>query len=139
MPKYESLYRFTYNPQQYTGLNSPPIDYLEPRHQKLFELCAKYRLAFRIKRFIPDDFRKTNYTIAEAFLNEAYGLQMSGKQAKALYWAGQNIQQLKESIIEIARRGDLAGIKGIDQEILQRLKAILPEKLGGDQAELFRW
>jgi hypothetical protein len=42
-----------------------------------------------------------NYIVAERLLNKAYKLQMQGKVWCNLRWAGQNIQNLKESIEDI--------------------------------------
>ena len=104
IPKYEQLYGFSYNPEQYNGNYTPQLDYLLPKHRKLFELCEKYQLPFRIKRFVPNDYRKTNYLVAEKLLNEAYERQMLGKYWNNLFWAGQNIQNLTESVEIISQR-----------------------------------
>jgi len=39
IPKYEQLYGFSYNPEQYNGNYTPQLDYSMPKHRKLFELC----------------------------------------------------------------------------------------------------
>ena len=74
-----------------------------------------------MKRFIPDDFRKFNYMIAEELLNEAYELQCSGKPWTNLHWAGQNIQIQNESILNIASRGELKNIRNIDEVLEKRI------------------
>ena len=72
---------------------------------------------YRIKRFIPDDFRKLNYIISEKLLNHAYYLQMTGQIWSNIYWAGMNIQNLKESLAYIAARNELIKIRNVDRRI----------------------
>jgi len=115
--KYEKLYQFRYNPDSYEGTYEPKRSYVMKIHKKLFALCEKYNLVYRIKRFIPDDFRRINYLIAEKLLNEAYRLQMLGKPWSNLHWAGQNIQNLKESIADVAKRNQLQEIRNVNEEI----------------------
>jgi hypothetical protein len=115
--KYEPIYEFKYNPNYYDGTYEPKKDYCLKIHKKLFALCKRYNLSYRIKRFIPNDFRKENYLIAEKLLNKAYRLQMSGKTWNKLYWAGQNIQNLEESIVDIAKGGNLQKIRNVDEKI----------------------
>lgn len=38
---------------------------MQAQHKRLFALSQKHQLPYRVKRFIPDDWRKTNYRIAE--------------------------------------------------------------------------
>ncbi len=83
----------------------------------MLELCYRYDLNFRIKRFIPGDYRKLNYLISEIFLNKAYERQMKGISSKNLHWAGMNIQNLKESIAEVAKRCELQTIRNVNKEI----------------------
>jgi DNA repair photolyase len=120
--KYEELYKFKYNPDSYQGSYEPKRNYAIKIHKKLFELCERYNLAYRIKRFIPDDFRQKNYIIAEKLLNKAYESQMRGKAWSNLHWAGQNIQNLKTSIVEVEKRGELQGIRNVNEEIESFIK-----------------
>lgn len=115
--KYETLYGFKYDPNNYTGSYGPTGNYSKKINQRCFELCKKYHLPYRIKRFIPDDYRKMNYLLAEQLLNKAYELQALGKAHSQIFWAGQNIQNLKESIVEIAKRGELKKIRNVDEKI----------------------
>lgn len=115
--KYEQLYKFKYRLEDYDGTYEPTRSYIINIHKKLFALCEKYNIPYRIKRFIPNDFRKVNYLIAEKLLNEAYRLQMLGRAWSKLHWAGQNIQNLKESIVDIAKRGNLQKIRNVDDKI----------------------
>ena len=78
-----------------------------------------------MKRFIPDDYRKTNYTIAEKLLNEAYERQMLGKYWNSLFWAGQSIQNLTESIEAIAERHELMTIRNIEGEVKEKVQGYI--------------
>jgi DNA repair photolyase len=129
VPKYERLYNFSYNPEQYNGLYSPSLEYLLPKHQKLFELCEKHRLPYRIKRYIPNDYRKTNYLIAEELLNESYRRQMLDKAWSNLFWAGQNIQNLSESLEEIWQRNELSKIRNVEGDIKNQIESRLKDVL----------
>ncbi|MEW6607771.1 MAG: radical SAM protein [bacterium] len=114
---YEDLYQFKYNPDSYEGTYEPKKNYTLRKNKKLFALCQKHKIPYRIKRFIPDDFRRENYLIAEKLLNEAYELQILGKAWSNTHWAGQNIQNLNESIIDVAKRDDLQKIRNVNPEI----------------------
>ncbi|MEW6621027.1 MAG: radical SAM protein [bacterium] len=76
--RYEELYNFKYNPDFYDGDYEPTKDYIINLHKKIFALCEKYKIAYRIKRFIPQDFRKKSYLVAENLLNDAYHRQVCG-------------------------------------------------------------
>jgi DNA repair photolyase len=95
-------------------------------NQKLLDACEKHGLRHRMKRYIPNDYRKINYTIAEQLLNESYDLQITGKAWKPLFWVGQNIQNLKESIADVVSRGELSSIRGITKAMESRIRAFLP-------------
>jgi hypothetical protein len=113
--KYEELYQGEYTPEEgYRGKYEPQKRYLKQVHRKMLDLCEKYELNFRIKRYIPRDFRKQNYLIAEKLLNESYLSQMMGKPWTKTFWAGQNINNLGESIEDIAKRGELGKIRNVD-------------------------
>jgi len=115
--KYEELYRFKYHPDFYQGEFVPDFNYILDINKEIFELCDKYGIPVRMKRFIPDDYRKYNYIIAEKLLNKAYMLQSIGKAWSSIFWAGQNIQNLKESVVDIAKRGELTQIRNIGGKI----------------------
>lgn len=117
MEKYEGLYGFKYNPESYEGNYEPKKSYALKIHKKMFELCEKYEMPYRIKRFIPSDFRKINYLIAEKLLNQAYKQQMTGKPYSNTHWAGQNIQNLGESIVDVAKREELQKIRNVNSEV----------------------
>jgi DNA repair photolyase len=128
--KYLALYNAKISPGiGYNGNYGPNRSYTKQINQKMLELCEKYDLKYRIKRFIPDDFRKQNYMIAEEILNEAYNNQISGRPWKNLFWAGQNINNLKEPIAKIADRGELQTIRNIDAPLEQRIEKMLGPRM----------
>ncbi len=100
---------------------------------KLLAACKKYGLAMRAKRYIPGDYRKHNYIIAERLLNESYELQLAGGQWKGHFWAGQNVQMLKESIADVHARGGLRGIKGMTTSIAAEIAPWIPQRQGLDR------
>ncbi|UCB45737.1 MAG: radical SAM protein [Spirochaetota bacterium] len=114
---YENLYRFTYDPALYRGTYQPLRKYVAEKNLLMKNLCEKHSLACRIKRYIPDDYRKQNYRIAEHLLNQSYENQISGKTWTNIFWAGMNIQNLKEPIEEIAKRGDLKTVRNVNESI----------------------
>ncbi len=109
----------------YQGRYVPDKKYIKRISKTILQLCAKYQIPYRMKRFIPNDFRYLNYQISEEFLNQSYDLQMTGRPWTNLFWAGQNIQNLKESIADIAHRGELQKIRNVDQILEDRIWDIL--------------
>lgn len=85
-------------------------------------LCKEYKLDYRIKRFIPNDFRKDNYRIAEMLFNKAYEYQLQDKAWKSIYWAAHNIQNIKEPIVVIIKRNELKKIRNVNDEIALFIK-----------------
>jgi DNA repair photolyase len=63
----QSKYKDVLKPllELYRGQIYPPAKYARKLHSKLFNLCQEYKLDIRIKRWIPNDFRKWNYKISE--------------------------------------------------------------------------
>ena len=104
------------------------IDASPDINKKMFELCEKYNMPVRMKRFIPDDYRKYNYIIAEKLLNKAYVLQSTGKHWSNIYWAGQNIQNQKESVADIAKRGELRQIRNVGDKIEKMILEVIKGK-----------
>lgn len=126
LSQYEYLYQWKYQADKdYSGTYIPKAKFFRKVNQEMFSLCEKYRLPYRIKRFIPDDFRKVNYLIAEKFLNEAYFKQMTGKIWTKTFWAGQNINNLKEDIKETNKQGRLRTIRNVDSEIESKIKNLI--------------
>jgi len=124
--KFEELYQWKYTPDVgYAGRYEPLKSYAKKIHRKMLALCERYRISFRIKRYIPDDFRKLNYLVAESLLNESYLAQMQGKAWMSTFWAGQNINNLAESISGIAQRGELQTIRNVGPAIEERILSLL--------------
>ena len=125
--QYVDLYQFTPDDEAYNGRYLPGGDYMRQQHERLFGLSDKHQLPHRIRRFIPNDYRKTNYRIAERMLNVSFERQMFGQSWETLFWAAQNIQNLKEPIEAVAARGELEQIKNVKGPIKKRIEAILEE------------
>ncbi|UCH88078.1 MAG: radical SAM protein [Thermoplasmata archaeon] len=119
--KYLELFQAEFINGEYKGRYVPVRKYAKKLYRKMFELCEKYDIKYRMKRYIPDDYRKDNYIVAEEFVNEAYVQQSSGKPYSNIFWAGQNITNLKESIRAVAHRGELRQIRNVDEEIEIRI------------------
>ena len=114
---YEELYQFKYNPEIYIGQYEPSKKYSAAVTKKFLAIAEKYQMPVRMKRYIPQDYRKLNYIIAEKLLNEAYQLQANGKSWTNTFWAGQNIQNLKESIRDIDKRNELTKIRNVNDKV----------------------
>ena len=117
IPVYEKLYGFKYSPEAYSGTYSPKGSYSVKLAKQVFKILEEYGMPYRIKRFIPGDYRGLNYILAGKLLNRAYRSQYSGKTWSNIYWAGQNIGNLKESIADIASRGEIRKIRNVDEKI----------------------
>lgn len=121
-----NLYNGTYFDELgYQGRYSPPNKYYKQLMKKTNKFSEQYGISTRMKRFIPKDFRKYNYLLAEKLLNEAYNLQITGKPWTNLHWAGQNIQNLNESIVDIAQRGELQSIRNVDSQLEESILKFL--------------
>ncbi len=127
--EYEKLYDATCPEEAgYTGRYAPAPGYVRAINRIMLDLCKEHGLAFRITRYLPDDFRRLNYKIAQKLLDEAYVRQALGKPWKDLFWAGQNINNLKESIAEISARGKLCTIRNVGPSIESTLLEMLREE-----------
>ena len=120
--KYEELYNFKYNADLYSGNYNGSNDYYINLNNIFIELCIKHQMPYRIKRFIPNDYRKINYIISEKLLNKSYVQQINDKSWTTFFWAGQNIQNLKEPIIDIIKRNQLTSIRGIGEKLANYIK-----------------
>jgi DNA repair photolyase len=110
----------------FKGQMHPPADYVRRLHSKLLNLCEIYDLSIRVKRWIPKDFRKWNYKISELLLNKEYIDSIkSGKSNNAFKWAGLNLNNLKESIINIYKKGELSQIKNFNRKVIEFVEPIL--------------
>lgn len=124
---YKALYGFQSHTPSYTGRYVPEERYLSEKNQLFISISREIGLPIRIPRFIPADWRRANYQIAERMLNRAYLNQINGKGWEKLFWAGQNIQNLKEPIEQVASRGDLGSIRNVEPQIQSRIQDILAE------------
>jgi hypothetical protein len=123
---YEELYRFKYDPRIYSGQYEPSKKYSTNITRKFLAIAEKYQMPTRMRRYIPQDHRKLNYIIAEKLLNEAYQLQTLGENWSNTFWAGQNIQNLKESITQVAARNELNKIRNVNDKV----ESFIREQLG---------
>ncbi|MDN5210668.1 radical SAM protein [Fulvivirgaceae bacterium BMA12] len=98
IPAYEKLLDFSYKPNVYTGRQSPHFEYTARKNKMLLALCEKHKLPYRMPRFIPSDYRKFNYLLAEKMFNEHYLQSIRGGASKEYYTLAQNIQRLKLGI-----------------------------------------
>lgn len=127
IPKYEKLFDFQYNVEKYTGSMTPNSKYMKETNQMMLALNKAYGLPYRIKRFVPKDYRQINYQIAETLLNEAYDLQLAGKEFQNIYWAGQNIQNLDVSLSQLYQFGQLETVKNLQGNVLKKVENQLKE------------
>ncbi|MHA2474554.1 MAG: radical SAM protein [Promethearchaeota archaeon] len=103
----------------FRGQIYPPADYARKLHPKLLSLCEKYNLPIRVKRWIPSDYRKWNYRISEILLNREYiDALKTGKSNKSMMWAGLNLNNLDESIIEVFKRGELSSLPNFNKQVI---------------------
>ncbi len=128
IPLYEKVYSFKYNESSYTGTYEPVADYYLKPARYFLKYSREYNINWRIKRFIPQDYRKYNYIVSEELFNIAYERQITGRYWKPFYWAGYNIQNLKESIVEIVKRKELRTIKGIGPRLEKYIIELLNQR-----------
>lgn len=114
----------------YKGQIYPPSEYTKKLHTKLFSLCEKYDIPIRIKRWIPNDFRKYNYLISEMLLNKEYVDAMKyGKSNNTLKWAGLHLNNLEESILNYYRRKELSKLKNFNAKVIEIVEPFLKENI----------
>ncbi|MFX1479468.1 MAG: radical SAM protein [Promethearchaeota archaeon] len=112
----------------YKGEIYPPAQYARKLHPKLLRLCEKYDLPVRVKRWIPSDYRKWNYKISEILLNKEYmDALKTGKSNKTMMWAGLNLNNLEETIINVFERGELSKLKNFTKQIAEFITPYLIE------------
>ncbi|MFX1500494.1 MAG: hypothetical protein ACFFDH_05955, partial [Promethearchaeota archaeon] len=91
--------------------------------------CQKYKVNIRVKRWIPSDFRKWNYILSEFLLNSEYiDVLKTGKTNKTLMWAGLNLNNLNESILDVYRRGELHTLKNFTPKIIEIVESYLEKR-----------
>ena len=110
----------------FKGQMYPPGDYAIKIHKKLYNYSKKYDLPIRLKRWIPTDYRRWNYKISEILLNKEYLDRVkTGKSNKTMMWAGLNLNNLEESIIDVYRRGELSKLRNFTKAIVETIEPIL--------------
>ncbi|MBY9006978.1 MAG: radical SAM protein [Candidatus Lokiarchaeota archaeon] len=110
----------------YNKNNYAPFEYTKKLNKTFLKYCEKYKLPIRIKRWIPLDYRKWNYKIAELLLNKEYMESMkSGRRNKSMMWAGLYLNNLKESIMEIYKRGELGKLTNFSKSIIDYVSPYL--------------
>ena len=123
--KYEHLYQFQWSGNDYSGNYNALPSYTIGKNELLIELCAKHNLPFRIKRFTPNDYRRENYIIAERLLNRSYINQCQGKEYLNDFWAGQEIQNLDVSILNLYEFGQLDTLTKLRGKALNNVESYL--------------
>ena len=112
------------------GKPYPPAEYARELHVKLWDLCDRYKLLVRQKRWIPTDYRKWNYKISELLLNEEYLTSVrAGKSNNKMKWAGLMLNNLEESVLNVYERGELSEMKNFDEELISFIEPSLQEGL----------
>ena len=110
----------------FKGQIYPPGDYTRKIHSKLYNYCAKYELPIRLKRWIPTDYRRWNYKISEFLLNKEYiETVRTGKSNKTMMWAGLNLNNLEESVIDVYKRGELSKLRNFTKKVVELVEPIL--------------
>ena len=107
---------------------SPPEDYIARLNSLAFKFCKKYG----IKNYIPPpNFErplKENFEVANLLLMIAFFKEFkSGNpySAWAYHKASQNIENLKENIRTVYKRGELEKIPGVGRTISQVIEEFL--------------
>jgi len=110
----------------YKGEIHPPANYCKQINTKVWNLCQKYGIDVRVKRWIPSDYRKWNYKISELLLNKEYiDALNSGKSNRTIMWAGLNLNNLEESILDVYKRGELHTLKNFNSKIINYIEPYL--------------
>ncbi|MHA1641886.1 MAG: radical SAM protein [Promethearchaeota archaeon] len=110
----------------FKGRTYPPFEYTRQINLKLLNYCKKFGIKFRLKRWVPRDFRRWNYKVAEYLLNRYYlDSIVNDKPNKNLLWAGLNLNNLDKSIIEVYKHGELMKLKNFDQTIIELVEKYL--------------
>jgi len=125
--QYENIVEPILNLYSENSDNNEFPKYIKKMNIKLFNLCSKYNINIRVNRWIPSDYRKWNYKIAEVLLNEEYKNSILGNPSSKMKWAGLYLNNLDESIINYYKRGELKKLRNFDSEIIEFIKPYLKE------------
>jgi DNA repair photolyase len=116
--KFQTLYQGNYVPKdkEYTAAIS----------KKVVQLCNKYSVNYRIKRrWIPSDYRRVNYLVAQELADRAYELQLQGKFSNRYLWAANYINNLPQSISILAQNDQLETIQNVKGEVKQEVERLI--------------
>jgi DNA repair photolyase len=113
----------------FKGKNYPPSYYVREIHSKLYKLANDYRIPIRIKRWIPSDYRNWNYKVSELLLNKEYNDTIAfGKSNNNMKWAGLKLNNLKESILDVYKKGALKSLDNFNSEVINLVEPFLKNK-----------
>jgi len=123
--KYNTLYEGAYSP-----LNSK---YVGRIGLKVRELCAKYGIADRMPRYIPDGPLATNKRIAEDIFTRCHHMELESAPSYKIWAyrrAGWTVDELDQDILAIYKKQGLNGLKALPN-IGPSIAAFIAEKLDG--------
>ncbi len=109
----------------FQGQQHPNEDYCSKINKKLLNYCKQYKISFRIKRWIPSDYRKWNYKISELLLNKAYEDEIQGISNSAMKWAGVNLNNLELSILDVYEKGELSKLRNFNKTVVEFVEPLL--------------
>jgi len=123
----ESKYSNIVDPllELYQGQLYPSIEHFNKTNKTMLDLSKKYDISLRVKRWIPKDYRKWNYIISEILLNKEYYDSLEGKLYKNMMWAGLNLNNLDESILDVYKRGELSKLKNFSKRVIDFVEPYL--------------
>lgn len=127
LPYYERLYEFVYDPQLYRGRYSPPSSYCSGIENLLQNLCDKHHIATRVKRYLPDDYRRENYRIAENLFAMAGRAKITGQPWSKMFRTAHYIQKLKVSIKELNLDRLGKDLGSVDKSLMQLIEEMLAD------------
>jgi len=128
LPHYERLYEFVHDPQVYRGRYHPLSSYSSGIEHLLQNLCDKHHIATRVKRYLPGDYRRENYRIAEKLFAMAGRAQIAGRPWSKMFWTAHDIQRLKVSIKELDREHLEKELGRADGGLMQLIEEMLADR-----------
>ncbi|MFX1397437.1 MAG: radical SAM protein [Promethearchaeota archaeon] len=106
----------------------PTRVYARSINKKMLQICKKYKIQIRIKRWIPEDYRKWNYKTSQLLLDKYYIDSLLGPPDKSFLWAGLYLNNMDESIVAVRERGQLSRLKGFNPRITDIVERFLKNK-----------
>ena len=108
-------------------------EYSTKMSSNILNYCENYSLPIRMKRWIPKDYRKWNYKISELLLNKYYHDSLKGNPDKSMLWAGLRLNDLKESILEVYKRGELLKVNSFNMKIINFIEPYMKKSRNFNQ------